>query len=250
MKILLVAGHGNGDSGAVGCGCKEADLTRELVGMIDELGGGLFSVYDTKKNLYEENMRKVFTYSEWDYTLEIHFNAFKKDEVGDGKQMGSEIYVHPSKGQGFEAFLLKSVSDLGFRNRGVKSSVGVSKNVNLAAKQGAAASLLEVCFIDDRDDMTVYEQKKKQVAETIVACFCQFFNLKVGKDMKEEKNANKPKNNATDALSYDSTVDALIKKGITDRANMVHWEKCLAGSLPLVPSEVRTLFERMLAKIE
>lgn len=29
MKILLIAGHGDGDCGALGCGYEEANLTRE-----------------------------------------------------------------------------------------------------------------------------------------------------------------------------------------------------------------------------
>ena len=34
MKILLIAGHGAGDTGASGCGYKETNLTRELVNLI------------------------------------------------------------------------------------------------------------------------------------------------------------------------------------------------------------------------
>ena len=31
MNVLLIAGHGNGDSGAIGNGYEEAELTREFV---------------------------------------------------------------------------------------------------------------------------------------------------------------------------------------------------------------------------
>ena len=34
MKILLISGHGAGDSGAVGCGHKEADLTRTATNIL------------------------------------------------------------------------------------------------------------------------------------------------------------------------------------------------------------------------
>lgn len=34
MNILLIAGHGDGDSGAVGNGYKECDLTREFASLI------------------------------------------------------------------------------------------------------------------------------------------------------------------------------------------------------------------------
>ena len=36
MNVLLIAGHGNGDSGAIGNGYEEAELTREFVVLLKE----------------------------------------------------------------------------------------------------------------------------------------------------------------------------------------------------------------------
>lgn len=36
MNVLLIAGHGNGDSGAVGNGSEEAELTREFAVLLKE----------------------------------------------------------------------------------------------------------------------------------------------------------------------------------------------------------------------
>lgn len=49
--------------------------------------------------------------------------------------------------------------------------------------------------------------------------------------------------------SYDDTVENLIKLGITDKANMEYWEKALSGREPLNKDNVRTIFDRLIEKI-
>ena len=55
MKILLIAGHGDGDCGALGCGYEEANLTREVVGLLKTQLGKYadVDVFDTSKNTGE-----------------------------------------------------------------------------------------------------------------------------------------------------------------------------------------------------
>ena len=54
MKILLIAGHGNGDPGACACGLKEADLTREVAAaLLPKLKTYAdVDLFDTSKNMY------------------------------------------------------------------------------------------------------------------------------------------------------------------------------------------------------
>ena len=49
--------------------------------------------------------------------------------------------------------------------------------------------------------------------------------------------------------SYDNTVEHLIRLKITDISNMQYWEQALAGTEPLNKENVRTLFDRLIAKI-
>ena len=51
-------------------------------------------------------------------------------------------------------------------------------------------------------------------------------------------------------FSYDDTVNKLVKLGITDENNMSAWELMLSGKAPLVPEYVRTMFERLIDKIQ
>ena len=49
MKLFLIAGHGEGDSGAVGGGYTEAERVRALAAKIKELGGEAVILGDTSK---------------------------------------------------------------------------------------------------------------------------------------------------------------------------------------------------------
>ena len=186
MKILLIAGHGDGDCGAVGCGYKEAELTREMVKLIkpylDKYAE--VTIADTKKNWYKyicKNGQK-FDFKPYNYVLEIHFNACVKDENGNGNTTGTEIYVTTmEKGTSVEEGIVNSISSLGLKNRGVKA-----KNwalINHIKKQGVSSALLEVCFIDDADDMNVYTAKRNDIASAIAIAIADGFGLK-----KKEKN--------------------------------------------------------------
>lgn len=188
MRILLIAGHGDGDSGAVGNGYKEADLTREMVKLIAPrlLRYCDVDIADTSKNWYREIIKKgvKFNFKPFDYVLEVHLNAVKID-AGDGETKGTEIYVtQAEKSATVEEKIVKYISTLGLKNRGVKR-----KNydlINHIKKQGVSAALLEVCFIDDADDMKIYKEHKGAIADEVVKGIAEGFKLK-----KEEKELTK-----------------------------------------------------------
>lgn len=174
MKILLIAGHGQGDPGAVANGYKEADLTREVVKLLKPQLDNYadVTVADTSKNWYKNTM----DFSPHDYVLEIHFNAGANDTKGNGSSTGTEIYITTSeKTHGVETEIVKGISSIGFKNRGVKR-----KNwtvISRAKKQGVSSALLEVCFIDDKDDMSLYQAKKAEVVQSIANGIIKGFRL-------------------------------------------------------------------------
>ena len=176
MKILLISGHGAGDPGAIGTHngktYKEADLTREVVTALAKKLKEYadVTVYDQKRNAFTDYnngvLNKNANFSKYDFVLEIHFNAFKKDS-GDGRIKGVEIYA--KSGSSIEPNICKNIAALGFANRGVKSN-GYAV-INTARSKGVRAALLEICFIDDADDMKLYLNKKEQVVDAIVKGF-------------------------------------------------------------------------------
>ena len=177
MNILLIAGHGAGDPGAIGTlngkTYKEADLNREVVNTVAEKMGDYdaeVDIYDQSRNAYTDYQRGTLSglakFEQYDFVLEVHFNAIKAD-AGNGETKGVEIYAMP--GSQIEPNICKNIEALGFKNRDVKSN-GYAV-ISTARRKGARAALLEVCFIDDADDLKLYLSKKDQVAEAIVKGF-------------------------------------------------------------------------------
>ena len=214
MKILLIAGHGNGDPGAVGNGYKESDLTREVALLskvsFSRFDGVTVDVADTSKNWFDYICKKgnSFNFKAYDYVLEVHFNAGVGDTTGNGKTTGTEIYVTTSEnGVSVEENILNNIVSLGFKNRGVKR-----KNfslINHIKKQGVSAALLEVCFIDDKDDMKLYATHVDDIATAIVNGIANGFGLTEKTD----------KITSTELTSVNDIVWELANRGIiTDKA--------------------------------
>ncbi len=186
MKVLLIAGHGQGDPGACGCGYAEADLTREMVSLVREKLEPYteVTVADTALNWFKNKSKLPL--SDVDYALEIHFNAGANNTSGNGITTGTEIYVTKSeKGTSVEQTIINGIAALGFKNRGVKRynwSV-----INYIKNKGISAALLETCFIDDLDDMNIYISKKDGIAEAIVKGIVSGFSLSENSDTKEDE---------------------------------------------------------------
>jgi len=182
-NILLIAGHGAGDPGATGNGYKEADLTRELVKLIQKRLSKFAGVrfLPMERNWYQHICENGagYDFGGASYVLEVHLNAAKPDTAGDGKNKGAEIYVTTSEDSvAVEENILRRVSSLGFTNRGVKR-----KNYSLIhyiKRQGVSAALLEACFIDDIDDMRLYQEKKEEYAEAVALGIAEGFGLAEG----------------------------------------------------------------------
>ena len=177
MKILLIAGHGGGDCGAMGCGYKEADLTREVVNLVKQKLSGYATVEVADMSVNWFDNRAKLPLSGVDYVLEVHFNACVNDEKGNGHTTGTEIYVTTAeKGTTVEENIVKGIASLGLKNRGVKR-----KNwavINHCKNRGISCALLEVCFIDDADDMKIYNAKKDSIADAITKGIVDGFGLK------------------------------------------------------------------------
>lgn len=175
MKLLLIAGHGAGDPGAVGSyqgkTYREADETRNVTkALAAELAKDCaVTVYPTDRNAFEDHrsgtLAAVAKFSQYDYVLEIHFNAVKAS-AADGKTKGVECYVPTgAKSTAAETAICRRMSALGLTNRGVKT---YNWSVIAAAhRAGVPSALLEVCFIDDADDMAVYTKHSGEIARAI-----------------------------------------------------------------------------------
>lgn len=90
-----------------------------------------------------------------DLDISFHQNAAKVDP-GDGKTKGVEVFVYSKNSEAYAAAerACAKLSALGFTNRGVKISTGlyVLKHTH------SPAMLIEVGFVDDKDDANLYNK--------------------------------------------------------------------------------------------
>lgn len=163
MRINVHAGHnpaGKVACGAVGLINESTEARRvkdELISQLRQLG---HTVYDCTVNNgtgQKDVLQKIVQNCKMhdvDLEVSIHFNSGANDKSGNGKTTGTEVLVYSasSKAKGYAEKICAAISQLGFRNRGVKvnSSLYVLKNTK------APALLVECCFVDDKDDVKLY----------------------------------------------------------------------------------------------
>ena len=181
-NILLIAGHGDGDPGAIGNGYREADLTREMARLIKPHLDKYVNVdiFDMTKDMYKYlNTGHTFNFKTYDYVVEIHLNSTFQPLPEDEKTTGSEILIHElERGSTVEEKILENLEALGLKNRGIKPVSNLLVMNTCKRKQGVSHALIEICFIKDADDMKIYASKKEEIAKAIVKGIADGFGLK------------------------------------------------------------------------
>lgn len=176
MKILLISGHGAGDSGAVGCGFKEADLTRQAANILEgKLKAYALTVsrYPSARDAYQDNKAGALAVNFSDYGLivELHFNSF------NGSANGTEVLYKPSSMKALAAKVSAAIASVGFYNRGAKQRTDLA-NMNKCAKLGVPYILVETCFVDNKADMKLYEANLYTVWNKVAAAVCSYYGIK------------------------------------------------------------------------
>lgn len=181
--INVHAGHnpdGKIGSGAVGL-IKESKENRKVVKQVKKylkLFG--FKVYDCTVNdgksqidILEKIIKRCNAHKV-DLDVSIHFNKGRDDAKGDGESGGVEVLVYSEESGPIDAAkdVCKSVSRLGFRNRGIK----YRPELMFLNATKAPAMLVECCFVDDADDVAKYNYKRmgQAIAEGIVNSYCPY----------------------------------------------------------------------------
>ena len=175
MKILLIAGHGAGDPGAVGYGT-EATETRRVVNELKSLFGGYnvqVDVYNQSRNAYADigNGSLQVNFADYDYVFEIHFNSAANPEA-----TGVEIWVtYAEQGITVEQAIVNKVATLGYPNRGVKRED--FRVIRTAKNKGTSAALIETCFISNQGDMNRYNSNFTKVCNAMVEGIAEGFGI-------------------------------------------------------------------------
>ena len=217
-SILVIAGHGQGDPGAMSDLGQEYLYTREFAKLIVnalKADGSVNVVYykngSTSYDMYQRSKAglagikhtgsganrtavvaalqanpDLVDYTQFDYVLEIHFNALasdKKDLKGDGEYHGIGFFLSAFRyregGLAMENGLMTAMAKLGFK----KWAGGIAlpnnnedyHNMSVCREVGVPYGLLETAFIDDKDDMTFYRKNKTQMANLVAQYVIRYY---------------------------------------------------------------------------
>lgn len=171
MKINLHAGH-NPD-GQIACGAvgiiKESTEARnvknEVKRLLKENGQTVYDCTVADGTSQTDVLNKIINKAnahEADLDISIHFNAGASDTKGDGKTTGTEVilYSGESKAKSYAERIIKKVTALGFKNRGIKYRTDLA----VLKRTKAPAILIECCFVDDKDDTSLYDYRTMAMA--------------------------------------------------------------------------------------
>lgn len=213
MKILVMAGHGDGDPGAYGCGYWEANETRTAAALlVEKLSAYNVSVerYPSGKNAFKEIQNgRVQNFRSYDLVIEIHFNAY------NGAAHGTETYWRSSASKKAATAVNSAIAGRGFTNRGIKYGNWLVQRT--VTNQGVPQILVETCFIDNAADMKRYKACASSLWADVAASLASAYGFGTAK-----KSVNKPASAPAKApASAKIAVDGSWGKATTSLAQRV-----------------------------
>jgi len=160
MKYVINCGHctkGSYDFGASGNGLKEQDITR-LVGnlVINKLrsqGHVVINATVDSASSVNDALAKICAIEKSanaDMFISIHLNAFNKTAHG------TEVFTYGAKEVKQARNILNNIVAMGYTNRGLKDGKGLYVIHNTKA----ISMLVELCFIDSKEDMSKFNAEK------------------------------------------------------------------------------------------
>lgn len=164
-SIMLDAGHGGRDPGAVYNGRQEKDDTLKLVLAIGEIlqNNGIDVEYTRTTDVYESPYQKAMEANEAgvDFFVSIHRNSFPMDNTADGV----ESLVYNKEGIKYEMAqnINAQLETVGFVNLGVQAR----PNLVVLKRTQMPAVLVEVGFINSDVDNNLFDANFEDIALAI-----------------------------------------------------------------------------------
>lgn len=169
-KVLLIAGHGAGDPGAVGGGYTEEGLTRQLVKAMVKLDPTL-DHYDYNRDCFDDNGLQTYGLArKYDEIVEFHLDASTNLSVTGGHTIIHLNFRPDNTDKAIQAVVNKWVGTF----RGHAATGGFSYrnnllNLNVAAASGHASyRLVELGFISNPNDRSIVVNNIEAIASDLV----------------------------------------------------------------------------------
>lgn len=158
--IFVSAGHHNTDSGAIGNGYREADLTKKIRDKVIQYLVQKNAPYiaDKDTETLSQYLNRIQTGS-GSVVLEFHLDA------GGATATGTTAIVSKTPSQDSKNFA-KELADktaciLGIKNRGVITETQSARGSLAIMRESGIVCLLEVCFISNQNDLNQLLTKEK-----------------------------------------------------------------------------------------
>ena len=164
-SIMLDAGHGGSDPGAVFNGRQEKDDTLALTLAIGEIlqNNGIDVLYTRTEDVYESPYQRALkaNTANVDFFVSIHRNSFPRDNV----VFGVESLVFNKTGIKYEMAqeINEQLETIGFVNLGVKER----PNLVVLRRTKMPAVLVEVGFLNSDVDNGLFDQNFQNIAQAI-----------------------------------------------------------------------------------
>lgn len=176
MAIYLSAGHHNHDSGAIGVNGRQEN--KETIRLRDRIlhniKPGYRVITDKDPETLAQYLRRIGP-GDGSVVLELHFDSY--NDIASG---ATALYMTgaPKNSVIFAAELSQFVATtLGIPNRGAKSETESARGrLGLVHKEGITA-LLEVCFIDNANDIASYDAHFDELSKGIAQILMKYDDL-------------------------------------------------------------------------
>ena len=177
MKINIHAGHN--PTRKVACGAiglldestENRNVVKELKTILEAEGHTVYDCTCNNGTSVSDVISKIAAKSNSnnaDLDVSVHFNSGVNDKLGNGKSTGVEclIYNTSNNKEAIANRICANIAQLNFKNRGVK----IRTDLSILKKTKAPCILVECCFVDDFDDVKLYNPKTmaKAIAQGIL----------------------------------------------------------------------------------
>ena len=158
---------GHNPAGKIACGAsglldesRENRLVKgELINNLRQYGKTVYDCTEdngkNQRDVLEKIVKKCNAHTV-DFDFSLHLNSGRNDNTGDGRQGGVECHISAdNKGKKAVAErILSRMEGIGFKRHG--SGIVIRSDLYVLNHTKAPAILIEICFVDDRDDYNQY----------------------------------------------------------------------------------------------
>ena len=230
MVINIHAGHnpdGKTACGAVGMILESTEARKvkdRLYSLLKERG---CEVYDctvedgtSQLDVLQKIVQKCNAHTV-DLDVSIHFNSGRYDTIGDCVSGGVEVYTFSNESKALPAakHVTEKIAEAGFRNRGTKVA-----DFYVLRKTKVPAMLVECCFVDDADDIQLYQ------ADRMAQAIADGMIVEQTKTTQEESNDAQGLSSKQEEVAQEQ-VEQALKQPVTPVSQPPYYVKIRALTL-------------------